>query len=219
LSKKIAVYCDDGVRPGCFQQVLTAFEGYPIEAVDRHFFLSKDWETKTSLVVFPGGRDLPYLQALQGEANGRIRSYVENGGRFLGLCAGGYYGCLRVNFRATHEEEVVGERELAFFSGNAVGPAFYKDSFRYQSEEGARSVAVQWEKGISHVYFNGGCFFERVEDDPTAEVLARYIDLPSRPAAIIYCRKGEGSAVLSGVHPEFAPKDPFWQYLINKILI
>lgn len=220
---KIAIYWDAGVSPGAFQQLLTALSEpflahYSFETVDRRFFLSPSWEERTSLLIFPGGRDLPYHQALQGEANGRIRSFVERGGRFLGICAGGYYGASTILFESGQESEIRGERELAFFPGRAIGPAFGKEDFRYQSEAGARGVTIEWEGGASSAYFNGGCFFEKAEAFPPTQIVAHYRDLPGKPAAAVYCKSGSGAALLSGIHPEYAPKDPFWPYFINKIL-
>ena len=219
---KIAVYFDAGVSPGAFLQLQIALSQpfiahYPIEVVNRHFFLSAGWEDATSLLIFPGGRDLPYHFALQGEANARIRSYVEKGGRFLGLCAGGYYGASSIAFSRGSQQEILGERELGFFPGQAIGPA-YGNEFRYDSEVGARAAPIIWEEGISNIYFNGGCLFERAKEYPFTEVIARFSDLPGEPAAVVYCKKGAGAALLSGVHPEYSPKDPFWPFLIYKIL-
>ena len=33
-------------------------------------------------------------------------------------------------------------------------------------------------------------------------MIARYLDVPQEPAAIVHCKIGQGSAVLCGVHPE-----------------
>ena len=49
---------------------------------------SEPWEDLTALLVFPGGRDLPYMAELSGGPNARIRRWVERGGRYLGICAG-----------------------------------------------------------------------------------------------------------------------------------
>lgn len=46
------------------------------------------WEEVTALLVFPGGRDLPYIQELGGKTNARMRQWVNAGGKYLGVCAG-----------------------------------------------------------------------------------------------------------------------------------
>lgn len=153
-----------------------------------------------SLFIMPGGRDRPYHAALKGEGNAQIRSFVENGGTYLGICAGAYYGCRRVEFDQGFPLEVCEERELSFFPGKAVGPAYGKGTFEYESEKGARLARIQTPTGIFQTYYNGGCFFEG--DLTHVKILARYLDLPGHPPAIIECSIGQGKAILSGVHIE-----------------
>lgn len=155
---------------------------------------------KFSIFVMPGGRDRPYHAALQGTGNERIREFVENGGTYVGICAGAYYGCSRVEFDKGFPLEVCEDRELKFFDGIAVGPAYGKGTFEYTSEKGARKAKLKCANGILHVYYNGGCTFEG--DLSKVEILARYLDLPDHPPAIIQCTVGKGRAILSGVHIE-----------------
>lgn len=225
MSKKntVLLYLDQGVSQTCFQHLFSALRAYfpssfSIQAVDHRFFLEPGWEEKTALIAFPGGRDLPYHQALKGEGNRSIKAFVEKGGHFLGVCAGGYYGSACIEFDKGGELEVCGSRELSFYPGKAIGPAFGKGMFRYESDQGAFAAQVEWKEKRDFVYFNGGCFFEKVEHYPHIRTLARYTDLPSNPAAAIYCPFGLGGAVLIGVHPEFSPKSsPFFTYLMRSL--
>lgn len=153
-----------------------------------------------SFFIMPGGRDRLYHQILQGEGNAKIRSFVENGGTYLGICAGGYYGCKRVEFDRGFPLEVCEERELAFFSGTGIGPAYGGGTFSYDSEKGARLAKIGTANGVFYSYYNGGCFFEG--DFTHIRILARYLDLPDLPPAIIECPVGRGKAILSGVHLE-----------------
>jgi biotin---protein ligase len=222
--KSVLIYFDEGVGLGSFQRLLQLFtehlpDRYAVQAVNHHFLRTKGWEESAALLVFPGGRDLPYHLNLQGEGNARIQGYVQAGGRFLGICAGGYYGAAHVEFDKGGELEICGARELAFFPGKAIGPAYGRGLFRYDSESGARAAQIAWEKGVCAVYFNGGCWFEHAEKYASIQVIARYGDLPNSPAAALFCEVDEGAALLTGIHPEYAPGDPFSRYLINKILI
>jgi glutamine amidotransferase-like uncharacterized protein len=54
----------------------------------------------------------------------RLVEYVRAGGAYLGLCAGAYYACSRVEFEPGGPLEVVGNRELGFFPGVAAGAAY-----------------------------------------------------------------------------------------------
>lgn len=94
------------------------------------------------LLVMPGGRDLPYVERLRGKGNEAISRFVENGGGYLGICAGAYYGCSAVQFaQGDPHLEVVGRRELSFFKGVSQGPVFA--GFDYSTNEGAMAADIQ----------------------------------------------------------------------------
>lgn len=155
---------------------------------------------EVSLFIMPGGRDRPYHATLKGKPNSLLRAFVEEGGTYLGICAGAYYGCRRVEFDEGFPLEVCEDRELCFFSGKAIGPAFGKGSFEYESEKGAKITRIETENGTFYSYYNGGCFFEG--DFTHTRILGRYLDLPGKPPAIIECPVKKGRAILSGVHIE-----------------
>lgn len=193
--------------------------------------LKEPWNFYTALIVFPGGADLQYCREFNGEGNTIISQYVRRGGRFLGFCAGGYYGSSRVEFEVGNKEmEVSGSRELKFFPGVARG-AVYK-GFEYGNHAKAIAASIEVNKSVIgesqneipeelFVYCNGGCVFVDAEKYKSngIEVIARYkddlevkgSDIGSdnidhlKPAAVVYAKVGEGSVILSGVHPEFSP--------------
>ena len=115
------------------------------------------------------------------------------------------------------ELEVVGSRELAFFPGICRGGAFA--GFIYHSEEGARAAELKVDKKSVEgeapdrfrSYYNGGGVFVDAEkyQDKGVEVLASFtedlaVESGEEKAAIVYCKVGEGAAILTGPHPEFA---------------
>lgn len=222
MENKVLLYNGEGVSLRSFHYLYSTIAHYcpnfSIQPIDAEGFSQSDWEKSAVLVIFPGGRDLPYQQALSGERNKRIRDYVKAGGKYMGICAGGYYGASLIEFEKGGELEVCEKRELGFYPGKAIGPAYGKGLFCYQSEKGARSAQILWDQGEAHVYFNGGCYFEGAEQFPDVEVLARYGDLPGSFAAAVHCHFGSGRALLSGVHPEFSYTNPFCAYLIHQIL-
>ncbi|MCC5832813.1 MAG: hypothetical protein JJU12_07210 [Chlamydiales bacterium] len=229
---KVLIYLDEGVGRYAFRQLYASLSleldhsTYSIQPVDHRYLIKENWEEKTVLLVIPGGRDIFYHSILKGAGNKRISSFVSKGGSYLGLCAGGYYGSAYIEFEKGGELEVCASRELAFFPGRAVGPAYGLGRFCYKSEKGAREALVKWKGGLSRIYFNGGCYFEEPEAHPSIEVLARYQDLPEKPAALIKCKVGKGRAVLSGTHPEFklnyrleTQRRAYWKYLLAQLLI
>ncbi len=233
--KKIIVYSDEGVGPLSLRHLVyslqndLATKSYQIQRAGKQYFQGSSWKKETSLIIFPGGRDIYYQAALNGAPNQLIREYVKEGGKFFGICAGGYYGSGSISFERGYPLEVIANRELSFFSGEARGPVYGGGVFRYGSESGARAANLRWterdtNRGKEYVsYFNGGCEFVGAGDHENVKILAKYQDVDLCPAAIIECEVGDGKAILSGVHPEYDPKyldqqDPYLSRVHTKLV-
>ncbi|KAF2432829.1 class II aaRS and biotin synthetase [Tothia fuscella] len=194
---------------------------YAVIPVNGDAIIKEPWSSTCALLVFPGGADLPYCRTLNGAGNRKIMQYVHLGGAFLGLCAGGYYACKRCEFMVGDQKmEVVGDRELGFFPGTCRGLAF--PGFVYHSENGARAAEIKVNKSAFAIsggntpdsfwsYFNGGGVFVDAEKyrDRGVEILASYsekvhVKSGAEAAAVVYCKVGEGNAILTSPHPEFA---------------
>ncbi|KAI9820227.1 MAG: biotin holocarboxylase synthetase [Pycnora praestabilis] len=193
---------------------------YAVIPINGETIIKEPWSASCALLVFPGGADLGYCRILNGEGNGRISQFVQRGGAYLGLCAGGYYGTKRCEFEVGNKQmEVTGDRELAFYPGTCRGCAF--SGFVYHSEKGTIAAELKVEKSslagaaipdFFRSYYNGGGVFVDAAKykDQGVEVLASYaqkldVDSGEGAAAVVYCKCGEGGAVLTGPHPEFAP--------------
>lgn len=185
--------------------------------MDSRTLKKEPWAGKTSLLVLPGGADLPMCKELNGEGNAAIRDFVRRGGAFLGFCAGGYYASARCEFaKGDPLMEVSGSRDLRFFPGTARGPAFA--GFDYGSEKGAQvakvavnSAALGADIDYSYHYYNGGAVFVDADQYDKVTVLGQYVDeLSCDPgtcqAAAVLCQVGSGRAILTGTHPEFVPE-------------
>ncbi|KAL9615314.1 MAG: hypothetical protein Q9167_000285 [Letrouitia subvulpina] len=193
---------------------------YAVITVTGDAIIKEPWTSSCALLVFPGGADLGYCRALNGEGNRRISQYVERGGLYLGLCAGGYYGSQRCEFEVGNKKlEVVGNRELAFYPGTCRGCAF--SGFVYHSEEGAKASELSISKTalakgsvpeVFRCYYNGGGVFVDAPkfESKGVEILASFnenldVDAGEGSAAIVFCKVGDGAAILTSTHPEFAP--------------
>jgi len=190
---------------------------YAVLTVTGSQLLSEPWTSSCALLVMPGGADLGYCRTLNGEGNRRLKQYVSMGGKYLGLCAGGYYGCARCEWEVGRKGmEVVGERELGWYPGVCRGLAFA--GFEYHSEAGTRAAEVNVNRGrfgtpvpdSVRLYYNGGGVFVDAEkfQDRGVEVLASYVDeldvgSGEGNAAVVYCKVGDGAVVLTGPHPEY----------------
>lgn len=193
---------------------------YAVIPLTETGLLKEPWGSTCALLVFPGGADLGYCRVLNGAGNALILQYVRRGGAYLGFCAGGYYGSKKCEFEVGNRGmEVIGPRELAFFPGTCRGGAF--KGFQYNSEKGARAVKLEVKKDafrgagvlpdeVLSYYNGGGVFVPRPNASDEHQVLASYagdldVDGGEDKAALVFCKVGQGSAILTGPHPEFAP--------------
>lgn len=224
--KKILVYRDEGANLFCVASLLSALKDekldqtYSLAWADKDLFQRTEWQKETHLVIFPGGRDIPYHNALEGIGNKNIKDFVLNGGNYLGICAGGYYGSAIVEFEQGGPLEVIAARELQFFPGIARGPAYGLGKFRYQSDQGAQiaqlNLVTSSTSSGTAAYYNGGCIFVNAEKYEAISVIARYADIEGEPAAIVKCHVGDGCAILSGVHPEYSANYEYTKKHIGK---
>lgn len=165
------------------------------------------------LLVIPGGRDLPFCQSLNGLGNKYIREFIEKGGSYLGLCAGGYYGCEAIEFaKGDPEMEICETRELQLYPGTAIGPAY--PGFCYTSNKGTKAVDITLSHNFMEttdfksdildpvqVYYNGGAYFTPPRLNCNATNVLAYYATNQFPA-IVQSTVGFGRVVLTGPHIE-----------------
>jgi len=236
-TKKIAIYTDEGTNKEgitCLAAKLQNYRPLFINADD----ISSELLSSLSLLIIPGGRDIPYHQKLAGAKNQNIIQFVRGGGSYLGICAGAYFASSEFEFDKGADLEIIAKRELSFFPGKAIGPAFGPNTFQYNNRKGAKAALIQTPLLSSPIYsfYNGGCYFENAHEDPEIDLLGSYSEIEGSPPAIISRQIGSGLAILSGVHLEYSardlPKGPlatklkstdteretFFQQLIQKLL-
>ena len=89
-SQLVGVYSDEGASPWCVDctcKTLTQ-RSYTTIKLTAQDILSGAWTVSCVGIVLPGGRDSPYHDKLKGPGTKKIREFVENGGWYLGICAG-----------------------------------------------------------------------------------------------------------------------------------
>ncbi|MDF3832335.1 BPL-N domain-containing protein [Cupriavidus basilensis] len=168
------------------------------------------------LFVMPGGADLPYCEALNGAPNQRIRRFVEEGGVYLGVCAGAYYACRELAFHAGMRGAICGTRELSFVDAVAVGslPELtggipYDATPRTAAATGIRTTDCLSAVPLTpRVHYHGGCRFDFADPaSPAARILAVYTEIEAEPPVIVSASVGQGKAILSGVHLEISERE------------
>jgi biotin--protein ligase len=205
----VLVYNGPGVSQTSLSHTLSSLRAlllphFAVQTITAPALASQPWYGTCALLVIPGGRDMPYVSSLA-NANASIRSYVEGGGTFLGICAGAYYASRRVEWETGTKMEVTGDRPLGFFDGVCKGSVY--PGFAYESESGARAVSVEdVEQGevVHGMYHNGGGEFVGAEKLGSTEVIARYTEGEGEgKVAAVKCKVGKGLAILWGTHPEY----------------
>ncbi|KAI8888267.1 class II aaRS and biotin synthetase [Backusella circina FSU 941] len=218
----VLLYNGNGTSPHCVKQTFLTLKralghAYDIIKVDAATLSTEPWEETCSLMVMPGGRDSPYCEDLDGAGTDKIRRYVENGGHYLGLCAGAYFGAKEIEFEVGTPYQVKGPRQLGFFPGLVRGCMY--PGFKYNSDQGARAVQVKVSREILDSlpsgypqafksYYNGGGYFVKVNGSDQVKAICHFTEKglasdDEEAIAGVECKVGHGTAVLLGIHPEF----------------
>jgi glutamine amidotransferase-like uncharacterized protein len=181
--KTIAIYQDYVHNNGSLAMALQDL-GYNFHFIDADAIIHN--KLNADALVMPGGADLYYCEKLNGLGNQKIKRFVENGGGYLGICAGAYYGCAGIDW---NDGEIAGPRELSFIDAHAVGPV--RDFVPDLDQSWYAPVNLHTDMGVFKTLYAAGPVFD-VKD---AEILATYDN--NRPAII-----AKGSVVLSSPHIE-----------------
>lgn len=202
----VGLYKDQGVHPLSYRQLRSSLLELKVQVIplNAEQIIAGNWQKEVDLIAIGGGADVPYHNKLSGKGCKSISSFVEQGGLYLGICAGAYFGCQAIQFDKDGPQEVIEKRELGFFPGMATGPAYTDPPYDATSQSSAQIPPILWfDETVLPVYFNGGCLFVDAHLQENVSILARYIDLPKEPAAAVLCQKGKGYALLCGTHPEY----------------
>lgn len=195
MKRNIVIYQDDGVGEFGLKCLAEFFREDDVWFASAEAVIDGRVLHMADVFVMPGGADLPYCEKLDGEGNDNIRAYVEEGGTYLGVCAGAYYGCAALEYHKGREDEICETRELAFAPVTAVGSIPELANLYDLTLESAAVITL---KNGLQTYYHGGPYFRL---DGLVEVLA-YYDLPFLAPAIIRTKVGKGTTILSGVHFE-----------------
>ncbi len=208
----IWVYEDEGVSQLSVKSVLESMQQkLSISSiVSVHLISSQDIindklnNTTKGILVMPGGADLPYCKQLDGLGNANIRKFVSRGNIYIGICAGGYYGAREIEFSG-QGYKINGARELAFFSGTAIGSiaSFTNHQLYDETVKSKAMVTLDYANGQQDdVYYHGGAYFVG-DKDAKFKVIATY---STGKNAIVSGEYGKGQYLLSGVHFELCPE-------------
>jgi glutamine amidotransferase-like uncharacterized protein len=205
---KVLIYQDYVHNNGVLYRALAKhFGAGAVGFCDAGNILEGVLDDSISLFIMPGGADLYYTEKLNGRGNAAIRAWVENGGCYLGICAGAYYACASLAWAPGTVKEITGSRELAFFPGIAEGPLLKLIENGDVARSWLAAPEISYDDGSRRikaaVCYNGGPAFEATANK-NFDILARY---PDGAAAIVECCVGAGKAILCSPHLERSHDD------------
>ena len=203
-------------------EAMLEYMGFQVETVsggDIRYGALKDFD----VLVCPGGSGGPF-DDLGANGVNRIRRFVEDGGGYLGICAGALYASDYFvwagvpSFEPPFDEELVMGREMSLdlFPGVGYFPieeiSVHTAMTQINIVDHAHPVTDAMPDHM-HVFYAQGPYLEP-HDGANVTVLATY-DATGDPA-IVALQYGRGRVLLSGVHPEYeldsdrdgSPPDP-----------
>lgn len=196
MKKQIAIYQDYIHNNGnLFKALRSYFKEDSIEFFDASDVLNDALTSAVALFVMPGGASRYVADKLNGAGNAKIKEYVAQGGTYLGICSGAYYGSRRTEWRKGQKDEICVDNELGFFPGTCVGPI----EALMSGDHMAAVTTIRTPDGRAHkaFYWGGGAFHS---DHPASfDVLATYEDASP---AIVTGKAGVGRYILSAPHIE-----------------
>ena len=145
---------------------------------------------KNTAVFIIGGTedDLhPLVKAFTPKVTEALKDYLRNGGRYLGLCGGGFMASTGWNEGKT------------FVQGLGIIPAKSKV---YRDDFAARIIPVRWQGKTRPMFFKAGPSFQLVNSSGDVQVIANYED---GSIAALMCSYGQGKLAVCGPHPEARP--------------
>ena len=194
---RVAIYADAGTNYQLNGNLVRSLEsaGIPCLLLDRSRIVNAELQDLEAFVI-PGGYSTFQRNALGKRGISTLREFVQRGGKYLGICAGGYLASKDVHWEEKHYPY-----PLELFDGTAQGaldsiaPWPQEASVTLKLTKAGRQRGLD-EKAEGTFYYKGGPHFH---GGSNTTVLATYAN---GTAAIITRPYGNGEVILNGIHYE-----------------
>ncbi len=174
------------------------WKGISWEEVRARDINSTDLGSRYKVLFMPGGYAAAYSRAINEEGLKNIRRFVENGGGYIGACAGAYFAS-----DYSISEGLTYDYPLDLFTGYLQGAdqeiGYGEVWLMTLLRTNKANVINAYEPGTTYGLYYGGPSFHPNAAQPV-EILSRY-ETSGAPAAINF-DYGAGRVVLLGTHPE-----------------
>ncbi len=169
--------------------------------------LYPDGQPRFRLMFVNGGLPAVHGYSLGADGRDRIRMFYNQGGCYVGVCAGAFLASL------ASKEEVINDAYYHIWPGRVTMVAISVPYTGHFFEPGSPLLAFgSFDAYIDSVFYHKGCYTEELTDCPDeSEILLRY-DCPSerlhqKPSCWAYKKdKQSGRLVVIGAHPEKATR-------------
>ncbi len=197
LVKRVGIYNGRGSWDVSISAYENFFNHYDIDysSFDEADANSPDLGQHFDVILFPGGFAAEYKHYIADHDN--ILNFVEEGGLFIGSCAGAYYASDILRWQGSDYQYPLG-----LFAGSGIGPLSgliawgEVATFNLEPQHPAN---INFGQSLDFYYFDGP-YFEAYDGYDSYQVLATYGI--NDKAAVIAGRYGEGKYFLLGPHPE-----------------
>lgn len=140
----------------------------------------------TAVFIIGGTQDdlHPLMKAFTPKVTEALKDYLRSGGRYLGLCGGGFVASTGWNDDQT------------FVKGLGIIPAKTKV---YRDDFAARIIPIHWQGITRPMYSKAGPSFQLANSSGEVQVTAYYED---GSIAALMSSYGQGKVAVTGPHPE-----------------
>lgn len=155
-----------------------------------------------TLLIMPGGESWVYLEDLGTEGAQNIRKYVEEGGSYLGICAGAFYATSHREGGVTTGPYGIGLLEGTAYDGTYMEAPGYKQGVMEFLWELGNPLVSGLGKSVRMLLYGGPAFrfSEEEAQKKQIEVVLRFSE--GNDPAMIRFHYGKGLVFLSAPHVE-----------------
>lgn len=198
----IALYSDQGTEPNCIIATTNMFEwmDHSVELISSEDIID-DCLKNFDLVCFPGGDMYQYSQDLSSEGISRVKSFISDGGGYIGICGGGYFTAEEVYWMGN----LLPMESLELFEGSSEGPVdeFASSGYHTMSQinllETDHPITQSEQNPAWILYWIGPKF---IPENPSEVVILGEYDSGNH-AMMLAFEYGSGRVFIIGTHPEF----------------
>jgi glutamine amidotransferase-like uncharacterized protein len=202
---RIAIYSGDGAYFRSIKAATKMFEwmGADAQRITPEEIIAGKLDG-FDILYMTGGWAVPYIRDLRNGGNSKIRKFMEQGGGYIGVCAGAFFAADYIYWEGKRYEY-----PLDLFPGFARGPITEIAPWpvfklcRINLSKTPHPITKGEPASLESLYY-GGAWFD-VPPGFKADVLA-YYDLNNRPVMLAH-EYGQGRVFLTGVHTEFEEGD------------